>query len=37
MATPPLAEKCTKTGVDIEPRRQANSSDHTFLWAEFDL
>lgn len=37
MATPPLAEKCAKAGVDIEPRRQANSSDHTFLWAEFLL
>ncbi len=37
MATPPLAEQCTKAGVDTEPRRQANSSDHTFLWAEFDL
>jgi len=32
-----MAEKCTKVEVDIEPRRAPNSSDHTFLWAEFAL
>ena len=35
LATRPLAEKCTKVEVDIEPRRDPNASDHTFLWAEF--
>ncbi len=37
MATAPLADRCTASGVDIEPRKQANASDHTFLWAEFSL
>lgn len=35
LATPPLAEKCTKAEVDVEPRRDPNASDHTFLWADF--
>ena len=37
LATASLAERCTKVEVDIEPRRAAGSSDHTFLWAEFAL
>lgn len=37
LATAPMAEKCTKVEVDIEPRRAPNCSDHTFLWAEFAL
>ena len=37
MATPPLAEQCVASGVDVEPRKQPNSSDHTFLWAEFSV
>ena len=37
LATPPLAEHCTKCDVDIEPRRDPNASDHTFLWAEFEI
>jgi exodeoxyribonuclease-3 len=37
MATPPLAEKCVASDVDIEPRKLPNSSDHTFLWAEFSI
>lgn len=37
LATPPLAGRCTESGVDIEPRRAPRPSDHTFVWAEFDL
>ena len=37
LATRPLAEKCKEVDVDIEPRRAPRASDHTFLWAEFDL
>jgi exodeoxyribonuclease III len=37
LATPPLAELCTQCDVDVEPRRDPNASDHTFLWAEFAL
>jgi len=37
LATPPLAERCTRVEVDIEPRRAKDPSDHTFLWAEFTM
>ena len=37
LATPPLAAKCTAVEVDIEPRRSREPSDHTFVWAEFQL
>lgn len=37
LATRPLAETCTQVDVDIEPRKAAGASDHTFLWAEFSL
>jgi exodeoxyribonuclease-3 len=37
LATPPMAERCRQIDVDVEPRRQTQASDHTFLWAEFDL
>jgi len=37
LTTPALAEKCTAVDVDIEPRRAKNASDHTFLWAQFDI
>jgi exodeoxyribonuclease-3 len=37
LATPPMAEKCTESGVDLAPRRAARPSDHTFVWADFDL
>jgi exodeoxyribonuclease-3 len=37
LATPPLAEKCVKVDVDLEPRRAQEPSDHTFLWAEFQI
>ncbi len=35
LATPPLARRCVKADVDLEPRRDPNASDHTVLWAEF--
>jgi len=37
LATAPLAEKCVKADVDVEPRRAKDPSDHTFLWAEFSI
>ncbi|MET0515650.1 MAG: exodeoxyribonuclease III [Nitrospiraceae bacterium] len=37
LATPPLADTCTAVEVDIEPRRAREPSDHTFVWAEFQL
>ena len=35
LATGPMVDRCIKVEVDIEPRRAASPSDHTFLWAEF--
>jgi exodeoxyribonuclease-3 len=37
LTTAPLAEKCVKVEVDVEPRRAKDPSDHTFLWAEFSI
>jgi len=37
LATQSLAGKCTAVEVDMEPRFAARASDHTFLWAEFDV
>jgi len=37
LATRPLAERCRILDVDIAPRRQPRASDHTFVWAEFDV
>jgi exodeoxyribonuclease-3 len=37
LATKPMAEKCRVVDVDVEPRRAMRASDHTFLWAEFDV
>jgi exodeoxyribonuclease-3 len=37
LATQPLVRVCKRVEVDIEPRRAARASDHTFVWAEFDL
>jgi len=37
LATPPLAERSTGAFIDLEPRRRAKPSDHTFLVADFDL
>ena len=36
MATAPLAARCTKVEVHLEPRRAPDPSDHTVVWAEFD-
>lgn len=35
LATAPLAVQCRRADVDLAPRKAANPSDHTFLWAEF--
>jgi exodeoxyribonuclease-3 len=37
MATRPLAEKCRRCWIDIEPRKLERPSDHTPVIAEFDL
>lgn len=37
LATPPLAALCIDCGVDTDPRSRPNPSDHTPVWAEFDL
>src|SRR5687767_14907512 len=37
LATTPLASKCVAVDVDLEPRRAIRASDHTFLWAEFNI
>jgi exodeoxyribonuclease-3 len=36
LATPKLATRCAAAGIDVEPRREPQSSDHTFVWADFD-
>jgi len=37
LATAPLAAKCRACDVDTEPRKSEIASDHTVLWAEFDV
>jgi exodeoxyribonuclease-3 len=37
LATAPLAEKCRATDVDLGPRRAPGASDHTIVWAEFEM
>ncbi len=37
LTTAPLAQKCMRVEVDVEPRRAKDPSDHTFLWAEFSI
>lgn len=37
LATAPLADLCRKAEVDLEPRKAPGASDHTVVWAEFDL
>jgi len=37
MATAPLAARCLKIEVDEAPRKLEGASDHTIVWAEFDL
>lgn len=37
MATKPLSEKASDSFIDLEPRKQPKSSDHTFLVADFKI
>jgi exodeoxyribonuclease-3 len=37
MATAPLAEKCRRVEVDMEPRHAPATSDHTVVWADFQV
>ncbi|MBV9264886.1 MAG: exodeoxyribonuclease III [Acidobacteriaceae bacterium] len=37
MATAPLAGKCSRVEVDVEPRKLPDTSDHTIVWAEFEI
>ena len=37
LATRPMIEKCRTFEVDIEPRRAPRASDHTFVFADFDI
>ncbi len=37
MATPELAEKCSKVVVDLGPREKESPSDHTVVWAKFKI
>jgi exodeoxyribonuclease-3 len=35
LVTAPLAERCRQIEIDIEPRHQLRTSDHTVVWADF--
>jgi exodeoxyribonuclease-3 len=37
LATEPLAALCTACDVDLDPRRSKDASDHTVLWADFEI
>jgi len=37
LATPPLAETCTATGIDYTIRAMEKPSDHCPVWADFDI
>ncbi len=37
LATAPLAAQCGKADVDVDPRAAEGASDHTIVWAEFDI
>jgi exodeoxyribonuclease III len=37
LATAPLAERCHAADVDMTPRRAPSASDHTVLWADFEI
>jgi exodeoxyribonuclease III len=37
LATAPLAALCRAADVDLEPRKATGASDHTVVWAEFDV
>ncbi len=36
LATPPLARRSLRAGIDLEPRLREKPSDHTFMFAEFE-
>lgn len=36
-ATRPLADLAREAAIDLEPRRAERPSDHTFVWASFDV
>lgn len=36
MVTEPLAKRCRRVEIDLEPRRAESASDHTVIWAEFE-
>ncbi len=37
LSTPPMAHRCLDIKVDTIPRSRPRPSDHTFLWANFDI
>ncbi len=37
MATAPLAELSQQAQIDLEPRQAPKPSDHTFVWADFNV
>ena len=37
LTTEVLAQKCKTVEVDMEPRKVKDASDHTVVWAEFDV
>ena len=37
LATHPLAERSLRCEIDLDPRRMEKPSDHTFLFAEFEI
>jgi exodeoxyribonuclease-3 len=37
LATAPLAARCCNADVDVAARKAVGASDHTIVWAEFDL
>ncbi len=37
LATKPLADKCTDSWIDPEPRTREKASDHTFIAADFEI
>jgi exodeoxyribonuclease-3 len=37
LASEALAEQCTGSAIDLEPRRRERPSDHAPVWAEFAI
>src|SRR5262249_44195636 len=37
LATAPLADRCLRCEVDMGPRKANGASDHTIVWAEFNV